>query len=658
MCGIAGFLQRPGDLRPHEAAAVASRMADAVAHRGPDAAGVWIDEAVGIALGHRRLAIVDLSPAGGQPMQSPCGRYVLAYNGEIYNHLDLRAELESEGGHFDWRGHSDTEILLAALRHWGVETALRKLNGMFAFALWDRSLRTLCLARDRLGEKPLYYGRSGASFLFGSELKSLATHPHWQGELDREALTLYLRHSCVPAPRSIYRGISKLPPAHYLMVGANGQADGAPRAYWSLPEGSEPQETTSRDPTDATEQLDALLRDAVGRRMVADVPVGTFLSGGVDSSTVTALMQAQSSRRVKSFSIGFASSAYDEAPFARAVADHLGTDHTELVVTPQEALAVIPQLPAIWDEPFADSSQIATFLVSRLAREQVKVSLSGDGGDELFCGYNRYTRGYQVWRQLQALPAPFRATVVHALSAVPDTLADRAAQLLRRSPGPLLSDRLAKLAAVLAPGTPEGYYLQAVSTWADPSAVVLGGNEPGTIASRPEEWPHNSDLRETLSYLDTLTYLPDDILTKVDRASMAVGLEARVPLLDHRVVEFARALPMGLKYRDGRGKWLLRQVLHRYVPPALIDRPKTGFAVPIDEWLRGPLRSWTEGLLDERRLRDEGVFDPRPLRIMWEQHLSGRRRWHHQLWSVLMFQAWKDATSAGRLAPGEVLGAA
>ena len=637
MCGIVGYWDKRG-----ADASIAGQMAMRIQHRGPDDAGVWLNEESDLALAHRRLSIIDLTPAGHQPMISPCGRFALVYNGEIYNHQDMRTELEEEGGHFDWCGHSDTETLLAALRHWGVEGALQRVNGMFAFALWDKTEHSLFLARDRMGEKPLYYGRNGSAFLFGSELKSLTAHPDWTGAVDRDALTLYLRHNYVPTPRSIYQGVSKLPSAHYVIVRDGGVAVSAPQCYWDLGGiAAEATAETAGTTEELIDELDNLLLDAVGRRMTADVPLGAFLSGGYDSTTVAALMQAQSLQPVKTFTIGFNEKGYNEAVHAKAVAKQLGTDHTELYVTPDEAMAVIPRLPAIWDEPFSDSSQIPTLLVSELARRHVTVSLSGDGGDELFCGYNRYTQGYQAWRTVRWLPAPLRQMLGNVIEALPGASLDSLIRLLpKRLQVPQMADRLPKLADVVKESSGESYYQRLVSHWKDPAAVVLGGIEPRTLFDTPERMPRFSDLRERMMYLDSLTYLPDDILTKVDRASMAVSLEARVPLLDHRLVEFSWKVPVSLKYRDGKGKWLLREVLYRYVPRELMERPKMGFGVPIDHWLRGPLREWAEELLDERRLREEGFFDPTPIRKIWQEHVSGKRRWHYYLWDVLMFQAW------------------
>lgn len=639
MCGITGYWGHGG-----LDSAVAERMACRIESRGPDDAGVWVDEVAGLALAHRRLSVLDLSVAGHQPMISPCGRYVLVYNGEIYNHLDLRAKLEAAGGAFDWRGHSDTETLLAALRYWGVQGALERVNGMFAFAVWDATERILFLARDRMGEKPLYYGRSGATFLFGSELNALTAHPDWQGDVDRDALALYMRHNYVPAPWSIYKGIAKLPPAHLVVIREGGRVLSEPQCYWDLGQVAEQGAAVAGgEPGALIDELDSLLRDAVGLRMAADVPLGIFLSGGYDSTTVAALMQAQSERPVKTFTIGFNEGRYNEAKYAKAVAEYLGTDHTEMYVTPDEAMAVIPKLPTIYDEPFSDSSQIPTYLVSQLARQHVTVCLSGDGGDELFCGYNRYVLGYQLWKKLRLLPFSVRKAMAWGLNHAPGHTLDTVQRCLpRRFRVSNLSDRLPKLADVLYHRDGQSFYRDLVSHAKRPGQLVLGATEPDTILSNPDYLPDLPDLRERMMYLDMMTYLPDDILTKVDRASMAVSLEVRVPLLDHRVVEFAWRVPTAFKYRDGKGKWLLRQMLYRYVPQELMDRPKAGFGVPIESWLRGPLKEWAEELLNEQRLRDEGFFDPVPIRRMWEEHVTGKRRWHYHLWDVLMFQAWKQ----------------
>jgi len=645
MCGFAGFIDYK-KIKDYDIYATAIRMGTAIAHRGPDDSGVWFDDVVPLAFIHRRLSILDLTPAGHQPMLSPCGRYILVYNGEIYNHTELRCALDTEGRGDEWRGHSDTEILLAGLIHWGVEGTLSRLNGMFAFALWDRVDQKLFLARDRMGEKPLYYGRCNDSFMFGSELKALKAHPKWNAEIDRNALSLYLRYNYVPAPWSIYRGIFKLPAAHYVVIQYNGDNIGNPICYWDLgrvaENGQHHMWEESENPVDA---LDKRLREAVYRRMTADVPLGAFLSGGYDSSMVVALMQTQSVKPIRTFSIGFEDVHFNEAKHAKAIASYLGTDHTELYVTPEQAMAVIPKLPMIYDEPFADSSQIPTYLVSELARSKVTVALSGDGGDELFCGYNRYVLGYQIWSILSILPLPLRSLIskifakAHVYGRTLETMQKLFPISLRANN---LSDRLPKLANVLAHKDGESFYRILVSHSMSPNEIVLGGVESETILTRYEALPDLPGFRDLMMYLDQMTYLPDDILTKVDRASMAVSLEARVPLLDHNLIEFVWQLPIKYKYRAGIGKWLLREVLYRYVPKSLMDRPKMGFGVPIEHWLKGPLHEWAEDLLDEKKLIHQGFFDHKTVRLMLSEHMSGKQRLHYQLWDILMFQAWLE----------------
>lgn len=641
MCGIAGYWQ-PGV----QDTSVAERMIQRIRARGPDAAGTWLDQQAGVVLGHRRLAIVDLSPTGHQPMISSCGRYVLVYNGEIYNHTELRTELEQAGASPSWRGHSDTETLLVALQYWGMEATLKRLNGMFAFALWDGTERRLFLARDRMGEKPLYYGRSKTTFLFGSELKALKAHPDWEGGLDRDVLALFMRHNYVPAPRSIFQGISKLPAAHYMVIRDDGKAIGQPQCYWNLAEIAEQGLATpfTASAGELTDELETLLSDAVGKRMMADVPLGAFLSGGYDSTTVVALMQKLSNQPVKTFAIGFHEKAYDEAHHARKVANYLGTDHTELYVTPEEAMAVIPRIPSLYDEPFSDSSQIPTLLVSELARSRVTVSLSGDGGDELFYGYGRYFKGDRIWNKVNSLPLPLRKALSSLLASLPPQALEKLMNLL---PDKVrinhLADRMPSLLDLLVSRDGLALYRDLVSHTKQPNQLVLGANEPASLLSQPERMPALPSLRERMMYLDMMTYLPDDILTKVDRASMAVGLEVRVPLLDHRVAEFAWKVPTQYKHRDGGGKWLLRQLLYRHVPREMMDRPKMGFGVPIEHWLRGPLQDWAEALLDEHRLREANILNPGLVRKMWKEHKSGERSWHYYLWDILMFQSWMEA---------------
>jgi len=622
-------------------------MADAIVHRGPDDHGVWAEPRVGLGLAHRRLAIVDLSPAGHQPMPSASGRYVMVFNGEIYNHLDLREQLQVSGLAPAWRGHSDTETLLAAFDAWGIEATLQRSIGMFAIAVWDKTLEHLLLARDRMGEKPLYYGWQGqgadAVFVFGSELKALRAHSAFNAAIDRQALSLYLRHNYIPAPRSIYEGISKLQPGCTLTLSV-AQPTPIIKEYWSALDkvlGATESRRLAREPVQAVDQLEALLKSAVSQQMMADVPLGAFLSGGVDSSTIVALMQAQASRPVKTFTIGFNERGYNEAEHAKAVAAHLGTDHTELYVTPEQAMDVIPLLPKMYDEPFSDSSQIPTFLVSQLARQHVTVSLSGDAGDELFSGYTRYNVAANAWNKLARVPLPLRRLAAGAITTLPPKAWD---VLLGKLPrfGARIGDKLHKGAGVLTSTSVDGLYHGLVSHWSDPAQVVIGGMEPQTLLTGLMPELEGVDPVERMMVLDMLSYLPDDILVKVDRASMAVTLESRVPMLDHRVVEFAWQLPQSLKQREGVGKWVLREVLYRHVPKALIDRPKMGFGVPIDAWLRGPLRDWAQALLDESRLRQEGYFHPEPILQKWREHQSGVRNWAYHLWDILMFQAWLE----------------
>jgi asparagine synthase (glutamine-hydrolysing) len=653
MCGITGFLSEPA--RPRDALLrTATAMADSLLHRGPDDFGVWADEAAGVALGFRRLSIIDLSEHGHQPMVSASGRYVMVFNGEMYNFPDLRERL-IRNGHGPLRGHSDTEVALGIFEEVGFERALEDFNGMFALAVWDRQERRLSIARDRFGEKPLYYGWCGRTFLYGSELKSLRAHPDFNADIDRDSIAEYFRFGYVPCPRSIYRGIRKLPPGCSLTI-ASAQAGAYPdpRPYWSAravaEAGLQAPYTGSED--DAVGELDALLRDAVRMRMLADVPLGAFLSGGIDSSTIVSLMQAQNARPVRTFTIGNTEAGYDEARDAKAVAAHLGTDHTELYVTPDEARAVIPRLPALYDEPFADSSQIPTFLVSSLARQHVTVALSGDAGDELFGGYNRYGWGARMWTGLQRLPAPLRRAAGRSLRGVSAASWDRMFQTVTplvprawrvRSPG----EKLHKLGAIAAVGKPSALYEILVSTWEDPSAVVLGASAGARAPHAAHADAAFPDPRLWMMYHDTVTYLPDDILAKVDRASMGTSLEARVPLLDPRVYAFAWRLPIEMKIRGGTGKHILRRVLQQYVPAGFFERPKMGFAVPIGSWIRGPMRDWAAALLDPRRLRDEGFLAAAPIESIWKAHAAGSGNWQYHLWVALMFQAWLEERSRG-----------
>jgi len=645
--------------------ATVSRMTAAIAHRGPDDAGAWVDVRAGIALGHRRLSIVDLSTAGHQPMHSTSGSFVLAFNGEIYNHVEMRAELESDGSGCGWHGHSDTETLLAAFERWGVEATLSRTVGMFALALWDAKERTLYLARDRFGEKPLYYGWSGGAFVFGSELKALRAWPGFDAAVCREALAQYLRFMYVPAPRSIYRGVYKLEPGCLLTIRGEPPAVSPPeplrpsashgsvsmRRWWSLAAAVEQAARAPiGDEREGLARLESALDDAVRLQALAEVPLGAFLSGGVDSSTIVALMQRQASRPVKTFTVGFEEAGFDESPHARAVASHLGTEHAELFVTASEARAVIARLPSMYDEPFADSSQIPTYLVCQAARQHVTVALSGDAGDELFGGYNRYIWGPRIWNRLAWLPFPARRALGAAAQALPvqawDALGGVANAVRSGTDGVArLGDKAHKLATRLrSVRDMDDLYRSLVSEWPDPARLVRGEcgpvEEPPSLLDDPLPAVGVDDDRSRMMYRDTVTYLPDDILCKVDRAAMAVSLETRVPVLDHRVAELAWRLPLSMKIRGNQGKWALRQVLYRHVPPELIERPKAGFGIPVGQWLRGPLQSWAEVLLDGSRLQREGYLDPAPIREVWAQHLSGRRDWTARLWSVLMFQAW------------------
>jgi len=646
MCGIAGIFS-PNSHSGHDLAGLCERMTGTLRHRGPDDGGVWEDPESGVALGHRRLAIIDLTSEGHQPMASECGRYVIVFNGEVYNHVQLRKELEDAGIAPNFRGHSDTEVMLAAIVAWGLEPAVARFIGMFAFALWDRKERVLSLVRDRMGIKPLYYGWAGRALVFGSELKALRAHPDFCPEIDRNCLALYFKYSYVPAPYSIYRDAFKLQPGHIAKLSAE-ELSGNPQGmlhevpYWSpldswSPREHQPWEATEAETTDCLEEL---LKDSIRLRMIADVPLGAFLSGGIDSSVVVALMQAIGNSPVKTFTIGFHEGAYNEAPYAAQVARHLGTDHTELYLTARQAMEVVPDLPRIYDEPFADSSQIPTFLVSRLARGHVTVSLSGDGGDELFGGYDRYFYILDRWERYNRIPYTLRRPACKVAAGMRDSVLRLFPNFVLALAGEAGQRKIESVFEILLADDLTGFYENLVSCFRKAAWIVPGAEEIETRFNAMRGREDSLHPFQTMELLDLLTYLPDDILTKVDRAAMAVALEARVPLLDHRVVELAGRIPVSMKRKGSTGKWILRQILYRYVPREMVERPKMGFGIPVDQWLRGPLKDWASDLLDEHRLKQEGYLNHRRVSVIWEEHLSGRRNWMSLIWTVLMFQAW------------------
>ncbi|MGL5742032.1 MAG: asparagine synthase (glutamine-hydrolyzing) [Legionella sp.] len=638
MCGFAGALSRVDWSNSSEK--ILLSMCDAIAHRGPNDRGIWYDQLAGIGFSHTRLAIMDLSPAGHQPMISASGRYVIAFNGEIYNHLKLREQLKIN----DWRGHSDTETLLAGFEAWGVEETIKRSVGMFAFALWDKQSQSLILGRDRIGEKPLYYGWHNQVFLFGSELKALKIHPEFQKELDHGALALFLRHNYIPAPYSIYKNMSKLLPGTLLHISLKNPQP-VIESYWSASNvvNSNSETLFKGDEFDMVNELERLAKDAIAQQMIADVPLGAFLSGGVDSSTVVALMQEQSSLPVRTFSIGFHEEQYNEAKYAKAVAENLGTKHTELYMTNEDALAVIPKLSTLYDEPFSDSSQIPTFLVSELAKQEVTVALTGDAGDELFCGYNRYSMTAQFWGKMNKIPLPVRKGAANIIKNFSPIAWDRFASIIPFFKGHAqFGLKVHKGANVLTSATINDAYRKLISHHDNPHALLSSaGNEPFTFMDQNlAALDTDVGTIEQMMAMDLVSYLPDDILVKVDRAAMGVSLETRVPFLDHRLIEFAWTIPLYMKLKESQTKWPLRQILYRYVPKTLIERPKMGFGIPLAEWLRGPLHSWADALLDVNRLEREGIFNTQSIRTMWMQHLKGKGNFAYLLWNVLMFQAW------------------
>ncbi|MFX0197079.1 MAG: asparagine synthase (glutamine-hydrolyzing) [Candidatus Hodarchaeota archaeon] len=644
MCGITGFWKQSAG-EEEELSDQILKMTHTLHHRGPDDCGIWVDPSVGLALGHQRLPIIDLSPKAHQPMISGSGRYVITYNGEVYNFSMLRRELEERGTNF--KSATDTEVILEAICQWGLEKAIKKCIGMFAFALWDRKGRILYLIRDRIGIKPLYYGENNEIFFFASELKALRAHCEFKPEIERGAIPLFLRFNNVPTPYSIYKGIKKLLPGHYLMVRQNRES--SIHSYWDVNEvvriGVE--DPLPFDEREISNGLEKLLLDAVRIRMIADVPLGAFLSGGIDSSTVVTLMQAQSRCPVRTYTIGFFEKDFNEAIFSKKVAQHLGTDHTELYVSPEEAREVIPKLPEIYDEPFADYSQIPTYLISKLTRRHVTVALSGDGGDELFGGYIHYLYPPPIWNILRCLPPFCRRFFSGFIRLIPPTkwnaLGFMTNPFLPRGWGKLVSgDKIHRFAEIIDSKDFLNFYSMIASHWRFPHKVVQNAQEPSAFFTKENDNLDPLDNYQKMMFADLLTYLPDDILTKVDRASMAVSLEVRVPFLDHRIVEFAWRIPTEMKFRNGKWKWILRKVLYRYIPPELIERDKMGFTLPMDMWLRGPLRDWAEDLLNEDRLGKEGFFSPQIIRDVWTKHLSAERNFGYMLWNVLMFQAWLD----------------
>lgn len=649
MCGIAGWYTSAGgaDLGP-----MAQAMADTISHRGPDDHGVWSDEAAGLALAHRRLSILDLSPSGSQPMLSGCGRYVVVFNGEIYNHLELRRRLgETPGASPAWRGHSDTETLVESVAAWGVEQALAAFVGMFAFALWDRRERTLTLARDRMGEKPLYYCWQGNAFLFGSELKALRVHPDFNAGIDRKSIADLLRQNYVAAPRSIFSGVYKLRPAHMLVLplgaGPAAAREAEPVPYWSIGEviANGLANPFEGDEVEAVDAVEAQLRETVRGQMLSDVPVGALFSGGIDSSTVVALMQAESAAPIQTYTIGFHEAEFNEAAHARDIARHLGTRHTEAILDPRDALELIPELPRTYCEPFSDSSQLPTMLVSRIARREVTVALTGDAGDELFFGYSSYSAAMRMWQAIGSAPYPLRRGLAGLLAAMPAAGWDQAFLAFRplvpkRWAKSLRGDRPERLARYLSARDRTELFLLSRSQWKRPDAVVLGVDDADERRTRSGELPDIAAFEHLMMALDCQGFLPENILVKVDRSAMAAGLETRVPLLDHRLVELAWRLPMDVKSRGGRKKWALQKLLDRHVPRSLTERPKMGFNIPLEDWLRGPLRGWAEDILDPDRLRREGHFNPEMVRKAWTAHLSGKQAMQYHLWPILMFQAW------------------
>ena len=651
MCGITGFYSKTSSNFNN----IILKMNSAITHRGPDSNNIWQDKNSGIVFGHQRLSILDLSTAGNQPMVSNSGRYIITYNGEIYNHLEMRKELNKINLNIKWKSNTDTETLLEALELWGIKKTLKKIVGMFAFGLWDKRNRSLILVRDRIGEKPLYFGWQGKGdskvFLFGSELKALKVHPEFSREINRDAIALQLRHNYIPDPYSIYKDIYKLLPGHYLELTEDNLKKNflpTPKIYWSLTKsaiyGNNNQLTQSDESIQS--DLEKRLKLSVKQKMISDVPLGAFLSGGIDSSTIVALMQSQSNHPIKTFTIGFNEDDYNEAQHAKKIAKHLGTDHTELYFSSKTAMEVIPKLSTIYDEPFSDNSQIPSFLLSQLAKKDVKVALSGDGGDELFCGYNRYMSTNNWSKKFNSVPISLRKILAYAIKLISQKNWNKLFKLL-----PGLNQhinyghKIHKGAKALEANKLSDLYYILISHWQNPTEVVTNSKESQTFFSEFKPELLNFNNHQKMMMLDLITYLPNSILVKVDRASMASSLEARVPFLDHELIEYSWKIPHSLKFRNGKGKWILRQILNNYVPKNLTERPKMGFGIPLGSWLRGPLRDWAENLLNEKRLTQEGYFNPKLIRNKWHEHLSNKYNWQHDLWNVLMFQAWIDSNN-------------
>ena len=652
MCGIVGIF---GEKELSNLGNCIEQMTETLLHRGPDSSGTWIDEEDKIALGHRRLSILELSEAGHQPMESSCGRFVLSFNGEIYNHLDLRKHIEKisevdKNLSFNWRGGSDTETLLEGFSLMGVKKTLKMTVGMFALALWDKEEKILYLARDRVGEKPLYYGWSNNNFIFASELKALKEYDLFNNKIDRDSLNIYMRHNYIPCPRSIYKDIYKLEPGALLSLDLSATKSAGTslnkEIWWSLKESTNlGKENLLMDKEQNLQSLEKSLIDSVRLQSIADVPLGAFLSGGIDSSLIVALMQSISNVKINTFSIGFKEDAYNEAGYAKEVAKHLNTNHKELYLSHEDALALVPLLPKMYDEPFADSSQIPTHLISLMAKEHVTVVLSGDAGDELFGGYNRHVQAPRLWKIISCIPKGVRSFISFSILSISPKLLNQFGNYLPKGLKVIfLGDKLHRFADRLKRiKDQDDLYYSLVSEWEEPSKLVLKSKEPKNILERKSEWPQNLSFQERMMFLDMATYLPDDILVKVDRASMATSLETRVPFLDHRVVELALRIPVDQKIVGTRGKEVLRKILYKYVPKKLIDRPKQGFGIPLGEWLRGPLREWAEDLISKERLSKEGFFEAEMIHERWNEHLSGKRNWEHSLWNVLMFQSWLES---------------